>query len=288
MALVLAGSTAFGTLAVLAKLGYSAGVSLQQLLAYRFSLAAPALLLLALAARQNPFRLGARRLGGLLAMGAAGYSLQSLTFFAALRTLPASLVELVLYTYPAVVVVAGWLVFGRRPGRRHALALAVALAGVGLLVGARFQGGPGLALAAAAPLCYAAYLMAGERLMAGAPGLAAAAVVTSGSAVTWVALAAVSGHLAPPSGPRAWAVVGTIVLVPTMSAVVAILAALPRIGAARVSLIGTWEPVVTVSLAALVLGERPAALQLVGGCLVLAAVIWLEWPSRASRGAGET
>ena len=89
--MVLASATGFGTLSILAKLGYSAGLGTQQMLAFRFVLAAVGMVALAALAGQNPLLFGRTRLLTLLSMGALFYSAQSLTYFLALRTLPASL-----------------------------------------------------------------------------------------------------------------------------------------------------------------------------------------------------
>jgi drug/metabolite transporter (DMT)-like permease len=68
--------------------------------------------------------------------------------------------------------------------------------------------------------------------------------------------------------------------VPTMVAISLFLAGLPRIGAARSSLLSTWEPVVTVLLAVLILGDRFSAVQAVGGVLIIAAVVVVQAAGR--------
>jgi len=67
-----------------------------------------------------------------------------------------------------------------------------------------------------------------------------------------------------------------IAVIPTMVAISLFLAALPRIGAARSSLLSTWEPVVTVLLAVVLLGDRFALAQVAGGILILVAVIVVQ------------
>src|SRR5439155_514379 len=83
-------------------------------------------------------------------------------------------------------------------------------------------------------------------------------------------------HLPEPGCARGLAVpppLGfAIALIPTMVAISLFLAGLPRIGAARSSLLSTWEPVVTVLLAVVLLGDRLSLVQVLGGVLVLLAV----------------
>jgi drug/metabolite transporter (DMT)-like permease len=276
---VLLSAVAFGTLAIIAKLGYRAGLQPAQLLSLRFLIAGVGMLAVAMVARQNPFALPPRTVLALLGMGAIGYFGQSTTFFFALRYLPASLVELVLYSYPALVVLASWLVFRQRIPRVQVAALAGSFVGVVLLVGGiNLAGGPGLLLAVASPLLFTVYILVGSRVMAGVPGIAAGSLSIIGTGISWTAVAALTGTFRPPAGATQWALVVAMAAIPTMFAISAFLAALPRIGAPRTALLSTLEPVVTVTLAYALLGDRFGAVQLVGAVLVLASIIVLQWP----------
>jgi drug/metabolite transporter (DMT)-like permease len=279
--LVLVSATAFGTLAILVKLAYRAGLSIDQVLAFRFGLAGVGMLVVAAVTRQSFHGVPRRRLAALVAMGLTGYSGQSLTFFLALTTLPASLVELILYSYPALVALAAWAIYKRRIGALHGAALVATFAGVALLVGGiRFVTGPGLVFAVAAPLIYTAYILLGDYAMRGTPPLLAGTVVTVCAAVVFLAAAEVRGQLRPPSNSEGWIVLVGVAVVPTMLALTTFLAGLSRVGAARAALLSTWEPVVTVVLAIALLGDRFSPPQVVGAVLVLGSVIALQWRGR--------
>jgi drug/metabolite transporter (DMT)-like permease len=285
--LVLASAVAFGTLAIIAKLGYAAGLVPAQLLSFRFMLGAAGMLVVSLAVGQNPFRLPPRRILALLAMGGAGYFGQSTTFFFALDRLPASLTELILYTYPAMVVAAGWLVFRQPVPRLQVVALVGTFAGVVLLVGGvTLVFGPALLLAIASPVLFTIYILVGARVMAGVPGVAAGTLSIVGTAISWTLVALFTGHLKLPVGGAQWAAVVAIAVIPTMFAISAFLAAMPRIGAARTALLSTVEPVVTVVLAFALLGDRFGPAQVLGAVLVLGSVVLLQLPG--SRPSGES
>jgi len=275
--MVLASATGFGTLAIFAKLGYAAGLGTEQTLAFRFGLAAVGMWALAVAIGQNPARLRPPRLGVLFALGAVVYTAQSLTYFIALRSLPASLVVLIAYIYPSLVVLAGWLFFRRKVSVSHGVGLLASFAGVGLLVGgAHFQLAWALVLAVASPIIYTGYILIGERVMRSSPAAASSAVIMSGAAIAFCCLAAFEHQLAAPRDVAGWAVAVGIALFPTMLAISLFMAGLPRIGAARAALLSTWEPVVTVTLAVVVLGDRLSLLQIAGGVLVILAVILVQ------------
>ena len=274
VALVLVSATAFGTNAIFAKLAYASGLGTTQLLAFRFVLAGAGMWGLALLLRQNPLRFARQSLIALFALGAIVYTGQSLTYFTALQTLPASLCVLIVYIYPSLVVIAGYLFLRRSVSRWHTLALVGSFAGLVLLVGgARLQIAWGLVFAIAAPAIYTAYILLSEKVMGRVPAVGASAVIMSGAGIAFTIIAAFQGELDWPGTVAGWEVVLALALVPTMIAISTFLAGLPRVGAARASLLSTWEPVVTVILAVILLADRFTAVQALGGVLILAAVV---------------
>jgi drug/metabolite transporter (DMT)-like permease len=272
--LVLLSATAFGTNAIFAKLAYRAGLGTTQTLAFRFLLAAAGMWALALVLRQNPLRFARRSLLALLGLGAVVYTGQSLTYFTALQTLPASLCVLIVYIYPSLVVLAGWLFLRRPVSQWHTVALAGSFAGLVLLVGgAELRLGWGLLFAIAAPAIYTAYILLSESVMSRVPAAGASAVIMSGAGLAFAVIALFEGELKAPASVDGWLVVLALALIPTMIAISTFLAGLPRVGAARASLLSTWEPVVTVILAVIIFGDRFSLVQGFGGVLILAAVL---------------
>lgn len=275
--MVVVSAAAFAANSILAKLAYADGFHVFQLLATRFVLASFGMWGLALLLGQNPLRFQRRRFFQLFALGFFVYTAQSTTYFVALQTLPASLCVLVVYIYPSLTVIAGWLLFRRAITRWHVIALVSSFAGITLLVGgARFALAWGLVFAIAAPVIYTAYILLGEKVMAGVPALGASAVIFTGAALAFCILASFTAQVALPSGAGGWSVGFAIAIIPTMVAISLFMAGLPRVGANRAALLSTVEPVVTVLLAAVILGERLSAVQAAGGLLVIAAVVVVQ------------
>jgi drug/metabolite transporter (DMT)-like permease len=96
-------------------------------------------------------------------------------------------------------------------------------------------------------------------------------VVIASAAAVFVAAALVRGP-AWPQTASGWLAVVAIALVSTVGAITLYFAGLERVGPTRAATLSTLEPVVTVTLAALVLREAIAAVQVAGGVLILAAV----------------
>ncbi|HET7420906.1 MAG TPA: DMT family transporter [Candidatus Dormibacteraeota bacterium] len=275
--MVIVSAAAFAANSILAKLAYAAGFHVFQLLAIRFVLGAFGMWGIALLLGQNPLRFGRRRLLQLFALGLFVYTGQSTAYFLALQTLPASLCVLIVYIYPSLTVVAAWLFFRRAITRWHLVALVSSFLGIALLLGgARFTLAWALVFAIAAPVIYTAYILVGEKVMAGIPAAGASAVIFTGAALAFTVLATFTGEAALPNGTRGWAVALAIAVIPTMLAISLLMAGLPRVGASRAALLSTIEPVVTVLLAAVVLGERLSAVQAFGGVLVVLAVVVVQ------------
>jgi drug/metabolite transporter (DMT)-like permease len=275
--MVVVSAASFAANSILAKLAYAAGFHVFQLLAVRFVLGAVGMWGIALLLGQNPLRFERRRLMQLFALGLFVYTAQSTAYFVALQTLPASLCVLIVYIYPSLTVVAAWLFFGRAITRWHVAALVSSFLGIALLLGgARFTLAWALIFAVAAPVIYTAYILLGEKVMAGMPAAGASAVIFTGAALAFCVLATFTSEAALPNGARGWAVALAIAVIPTMVAISLLMAGLPRVGASRAALLSTIEPVVTVLLAAVILGERLSAVQAFGGVLVVLAVVVVQ------------
>jgi drug/metabolite transporter (DMT)-like permease len=286
--LCLASAAAFATLGIFGRLAADAGANVMTTLFVRFALAGAIFaLILRLTGGWAKLRALPRRvvLTG-LALGAAGYSLQSGLYFAAIGRLDVSMVSLLLYTYPAFVTV-GAIALGRaRPSLRTGGALAIALAGIALVLLAAGTGAfdaTGALLALGASLTYTTYILVSDGVIGKVDPSVLSFLVLGGALASFsvAGLATGSLDLAMPAGAWLWLVL--IAVVSTVVAVSCFFAGLRRVGPSEAAILSTFEPVVTVALAYLALNERLTAAQLAGGALVLAAVILLQLPARRSR-----
>ncbi|CAN7456709.1 DMT family transporter [Trinickia sp. LjRoot230] len=276
-ALAALSASAFGAMAIFGRYAYAGGTDVLGLLALRFVVSGSVLAWVA--RRRGVVWPQGRTLAWIAAMGAIGYVGQSLCYFIALQHAQASLVALLLYLYPAfVTVLAAWWLRERLTPMKCA-ALVLCLAGSALMVGGGHGEPLGIALGLAAAVIYSIYIVVGARVTRGVDPLATTAVVCLAAAAVFVVLSlARTATGAPPhwpATPAGWAAVIAIALVSTVTAMLAFFAGLVRLGAARTSMLSTLEPVVTVALASLLLGESLSALQWVGGASVLGAVLWL-------------
>jgi drug/metabolite transporter (DMT)-like permease len=270
MLFCLASGAAFGAMAVFGKLAYTEGATVGTLLALRF-LFASGLFWLGGAGRRMP---PARDVAIGLGLGAGGYALQAGCYFAALERLDASLLALLVYTFPALVA-AGAVALGReRLSHRRAASLVVASGGLTLVVagGLGSLDALGAALGLAAAVVYATYILVSDTLAI--PALPLAALVCTGAAVALLLSTALLGQFRPGAlSPAGWVWILCLAAVSTVGAIGLFFAGLQRVGPTTASILATVEPLVTVALAFAVFGESLGPLQVAGGILVLAAVL---------------
>lgn len=271
--LILISGMAFGAMTVLAPIAYGASTSPSTLLFLRFSLAG-----LALAAymgvRGIKFPKG-RVLLVLVLMGGLWYFSQSLVYFTALTMVSASLVALLLYLYPVVVALIVAVVYREPLTRSRLAALLLALAGTALTIGPGGGGGKvlGIFLALGAALLYAGYIIVGDKVMEHTEAVPATTVIMLAAALSFGGLVVAQGIQLPQSGIGWQASVATAAC--TIVALAAFFAGLKRIGPANAAILSTVEPLIAVGLAALLLNERLAPIQFVGGACILIAVVFL-------------
>ena len=277
-AFCLASGASFGSMAIFGKLAYDEHVTVGTLLAVRFAVAAALFWGLVIAGRSlgEMRALGRRDLAIGLALGAAGYAAQAGLFFAALKRIDASLLSLLLYTFPAIVTAAAIALGRERVDARRLVALGLTSGGLVLVLAGAAAGaldplGAGLALGAA--LVYSAYILISERAVARVRPYVLSALVCTGAAVTLTTGSALLGELHPGRVTAAgWLWLGGIAVISTVAAIGLFFAGLRRVGPSTASILATVEPVVTVLLAFLVFGEVLAVVQIAGAALVLASV----------------
>jgi drug/metabolite transporter (DMT)-like permease len=284
--LCLASAVAFGAMGIFGKLAYEHGATVGTLLAVRFVLAAALFwgLVLATGAGRHLRALPRRDIGLALGLGAVGYSAQAGAYFVALTRLDASLLSLLLYTFPAMVTVAAIALGRERGSRRKTGALVLASGGLVFVLAGAGAGALdplGVLLGIAAAVVYTTYILTSSGVAARVGPLLLSALVCTGAATTLTIATAAVGDLHPGAlTATGFGWVTAIAVISTVGAVSLFFAGLNRVGPTTASILSTAEPVTTVVLAFLAFGESLSPVQLAGGALVVGAVFVLSAPAR--------
>lgn len=271
--LITISAASFGAMPIFAHFAYGAGATPLTVLVFRFTIAAICFWAYVKAKRiplPKP-----RNLRILILLGAVGFVLQSLSFFTALTLASPSVVVLLLYLYPAIVVGLSTLLRHQPSSPPKLIALGIALVGTVLTIGPLGQANRfGIILGLISALVYAAYLLLGEQVMQEESALMACAVATASAAMVYATIAAIHG-MQLPNTLSGWVAISALVLISTVVALGTLFAGIKHLGASTAAMLSNLEPVITILLSTMLLHQPITRMQLLGGGLILAVAVAL-------------
>ena len=292
-AIVIGAAALFGTLGVTSRFAYEAGMEPPAFVAWRGTIGFVGLaLFVAWRVRRGDTLLvrwrelpGRARLA-LLAAALAGTVL-NLCMFIAFDRITIALALLGFYTYPALVAVANVTLGRERLDWWRGLALALAIGGMVAVVAAQVDPAAGIrfdvigiALALGAAVSQTLFVLLARDGYPEVPTEQAMTTVLLMSAGGAVAVALVAGGVGSLLEPLRTPDLPLLLLFTGLAAAavpsLAFLTGIRLIGGTRAGILMLFEPVVGVALAAWLLAEPLAPIQLVGGLAVLGAAVLLQ------------
>lgn len=293
VAVVLTAASLFGTLGPLSRFAYDAGMQPLAFVTWRGAIG------LLATVGFVAWRIGRRggrltRLADLdgrarLSLGIAavmGFTL-NLCMFIAFDRITVALALLGFYTYP-VLVAAGNVVLGREPlDRPRIVSLALAVTGMVAVVAAQLDpatgiefDGFGVALALGAALSQAVFVLLSRSGYRRVPADQAMAVVLAVTVASGSVLAVVTGAAStlsfPIEAPSVLPLLGFTGLFAAAIPSMLFLTGIRLVGGTAAGILMLFEPVVGVVLAAWLLGEGLAPVQVLGGLAILGAALILQ------------
>ena len=288
-AMVWAAALLFAVNGVVSKVVLESGLCSLRLTELRSIGAATGLAVLVFLVARRSLRVSRRELPRLALLGIAGLAFVQWFYFVAIGRLPIGIALLIQYLAP--LLVALWARFAvHEPVRRRIwVALALALAGLALVVriwdGLSLDG-VGVAASLAAAVAYAVYVLLAERAVGGRDVLSLSLFAFAFSALFWVILqplwsfpvealsqdVSLLGNLDSWEAP-AWLLASWVVVLGTIAPFALVVAALRYLPATRVGITAMLEPVAATVVAWAWLGESLAAVQLLGGVVVLTGIL---------------
>jgi len=269
---------------VAARLAFDNGVDVATAVAFRSGVTALVVAVL-LRLYRVPLQLTARHRKALPAMGIL-IAVQSLCLYSAVARLPVALALLAFNTYPLWTALWARLIYAQRPHPNMVRAMPVMLLGLALALdvlgassglgasGHWSQIGAGVAFALTAAATFGLALVLTQHEAGDLDGrlrtfstMAIVAVLALGGVL-------VQGGLQWPTAPTGWwGLLGLTVLYGTAFTIM--FTVLPRLGVVGNSAIMNIEPIFALVLAWAILGQSIALVQVGGGLLVVATVVWL-------------
>jgi len=283
---IVASAAGFATLGILIKYAFAGGANITTILAGRFLLAGVSLLAY-LRLRRIPLAVHPKTALQLVMMGAVGYGGMSMLYANSIHYLPASLTGMLLYTYPALVTLLSALVGAEGFTLQKGMALLICSAGLVLLLGASFEGVrlEGVLSALGAAVIYSCYIVIGNRILKDLDPLVTSLYVCISAGLAFLIYGVASGALNLSISTEGWLSIIGIAVFPTIFGVLGFFAGLRLIGPTNASIISMLEPLITVLLSMLLLGERVTAVQGLGGAVLLSGAVILQLWNTGTRRA---
>ena len=271
----------YGSSVIFIRFAFQAGVLPATAVFLRFAIASIVLLLF-LWAGKRWITLSRRQTIALFLLGFLGFSIMGTTAFVALSLIPAWLVLLFTSFYPVYVNLGSWLFFGEQIGRYQILAVLSVFCGAALLFWQPFEGAAwtGILLMILNGITVAIYILVGQQWTQGIPPLISTAWTVIGAALGTLLYAVARSEFTLDFAPIGWLWAFCFAVISTVLSISLMWWAIGLIGSSRVTILGSFEPLIGVILAVLLLGERMTSLQLVGGTFIIAGMFLVQWQSQ--------
>jgi drug/metabolite transporter (DMT)-like permease len=268
----------FAAVSTLTSIATAEHVSLWNVLMWRYVLGAVVMVAF-VGARRYP-RMPWREVGAWIAIGGGGQALFVGMALSSLKFITVATLAFLFYTYPAWVTLVQALRGAEPLGARRLFALALSFAGVVLIAGSPGGGGfawQGVALALGAAMIYGAFIPTLQRMQKTHSVAVTSAYGKIGSAICFLLLAAVGGSFSASMTATAWEAILALAIFSTVLPSMFFLMGLMRLGPVRTAIVSTVEPFLTAVLGALVLRQPITPNILLGGAMIVSAVVVLQY-----------
>jgi drug/metabolite transporter (DMT)-like permease len=283
----------FASKGLFSKALYQRGVSFELLVTVRAVLAMPLFAWFALRANRQAPGVAAKPLPtrAIVAAAMAGitcYYVGAMVDFWALTLIDASVERVLLFSYPALVVLFHAFMRKKAPERRLLIAMIITYIGIFFAMGGidlhEFsQNLFGASLVLIAAVTTACYFLIGERYTHELGSTRFAAIGMSSSAVVLVVHFCLFGSLHELSTLDAhdWMLLGILAIACMFLPGLMQAEGMRRVGAQRAAIGSTVGPPTTIALAALFLDERLNVWQVLGSAMIIASVLMMSLGKRS-------
>lgn len=275
--LSLSGATFFALSITTARWSYDYGANTQTVMLIRFATLL-AIMLIWNKARQIPLLLSPADTAKCSILGVF-YFIGIGAYLSSVAYMPVGLAVLILYTFPILVILASAVVNKRKPGLLELAALIIAFIGLFIALDIDTENTKliGIILASMAAIGVTINMLGSANVLQKIPftlfSLYQAIVVSLISAIVVI----FTGGIALPQTPKGW-LIFLVMLASFVIAYLSVYASLKVIGAVRTSTIMNLEPVMTTVFAFALLQEQLTIEKLIGGLIVLFAILLAQLP----------
>lgn len=270
-------SAAFGFMPIFAKIMYNNGSNTLTVLTLRFLLAAFMLLIYFLIKKVD-FKVNKTQLLILCMIGGLGYTSTGLTLFYSYSYISVGVATTMHFIYPAIVIILNYLIYKEVFNKYKIIALLLSIAGVYVLIGVKAEGlhVGGSLLALLSGFTYASCVMGmNHKEIKKLNTLVTVFYFSICAGTSLLIFTLLIKNLYFPLNTYTTSSVIGISLVSTIVSIGLFVKALKIIGPSRTSILGTFEPIVSIIMGIVLFKELITTALIIGAVLILASVVIL-------------
>lgn len=272
---VLLSGIGFGFLGIFGRLAFQSGLTVGELLTFRFALASVILFIGLLITNPQLIKLAPKQILISSGLGILGYAVFSTLYFKSIEGISVPLAALLLFTFPLFVNLGSYFILKENLSRLQMLSLTLATLGLAVLLWGPMSVDSSSAVvsAVAAALTYAVYVLVSGKYQQNVPPFSSSLyVILSGTLALYLFHQPSIAKIATFTAHQFFIIFG-IAIISTIGPMTLFLAGLQKLSSSRASIIVMIEPVVAAIAAWLILNERLSGQQLIGAVLVLVALV---------------
>ena len=222
-------------------------------------------------------------------LGILGVAVSNYFYYVAIQRTNVATAIILQYTAPVWVLLYTVARGGKRPSLRRIAAVGLAVIGCALAVGFVGSGGfrmdkIGVTAALLAAFSFAFYNVGGHKVLARYDRWKVLLWVLVGTSAFWICVNPPWKIIAAHYGPQQWAFMLVFSLVSVLGPFSCYFAGLQHLEPTRAIVVSCLEPVFSIVITALALGELVRPMQTAGIVLVLVAIVLIQLPERIASG----
>jgi drug/metabolite transporter (DMT)-like permease len=268
--LIIFSALGFGSMTIFATYAYRGGITVATMLFIRFCIAT-VILFIYVGLRYGRPQVRGKDFFALFILGAVFYTTQSSFYLTAIRYISASLAAIILYIFPLFVAGLSIVFFRERLKAKTVVAMALSFLGLAFVLWTSFASIDyrGVLLALGAALIYSLYIVLGNKVVRDLPAPVMSAFISLFTAAGIFCYGSLSGQLHFDFQATAWSPVIGLALCSTVLAMLFFFRGLEIVGPTNAAILSMAEPLFTVALSVLLLGEALLFQQILGGAAIL-------------------
>lgn len=274
---IIISSVSFGVMPILAKLSYKGGANSISTIALRFTFAS--VIMLFYIRNQNlSLKLNKNQLRRIIFLGVVGYSMTSILLFTSYNYIDVGIAGMILYTYPLIVMILSMVIYKEKFRTKKFSCLLLSIIGIFAMLDIKSGNIStlGVILVLIAALCYAIYIL----------GVSNDNLKNLNSYVITFYISVISAVMSGGLGIithsfnhkiNFYGIIAIILIafISTVIALMTFLKGVKLIGPTNSAIFSSLEPIVSLILGVIVLGESVSFNVILGSALIIISMVQL-------------